>query len=684
MQKSILDFISKRPRLHESLASNGVHSSDGPNQDDCLLSDAVDEDTGCSTAMPSSTKPSKEKRCRDHQASKQRNRQEKRVDVLRPSTQGYRPGSNATTSKRKSKGSKANIPPPSCSEIVRLASTSGEKGSCRFYNKSLKDVYASCILPTETDFAASHTISSSAYSNTSTQKSQWKHTTHRPPRTSLPRTFSLSSQFSAHVCTAVVAVVSEGPYEESGVSVGNKRKRKDHKPSTSKPAPFKRKVPMKGRPRSYKIRLLPTKEQEVELRRCFYATDIAYNFANKRVRDDKVAANTISLKKDWVRADKELKDKTAGVSSRFTNQAIKDLVQAYTSNYAKLKANPCHKFIVKDRNEFSTLTKCIHVENQKVLLEVISVKSQSKSKRRTECKLRFGNNLEKHGPIRIQGKDKLIAKVIAAGTKLHADAMIQWDKSMDAFYFIWVDELLIHPDPDKSFQDKRIVALDPGSAPFQQWYSPTSGEFGVLLLGARDELRDRCQRIDKLRHRLDFRKRNISGYVTKKGKLYPKRKRSRKRQRTARDLRKKLRRECKRLSGNMQAAHYDAANFLLENHDIVVAPVLNTGRLMERSKRGMLGSKLARALYTWSHRLFRQRLAFAAARYPGRHVYECCEPGTSKTCTNCGAWKQDLRLGDKVYKCSRCGISVDRQLAGARNNFFAAYGMARGVGWDGL
>lgn len=27
---------------------------------------------------------------------------------------------------------------------------------------------------------------------------------------------------------------------------------------------------------------------------------------------------------------------------------------------------------------------------------------------------------------------------------------------------------------------------------------------------------------------------------------------------------------------------------------------------------------------------------------------------------------------------------MDRDVAGARNNFFAAYGRARGIGWDGL
>jgi len=643
------------------------------------MPDEMEEVTGCLTAVQSTISQD----VNQIQSSHAKKTKQKSTASMQ-STRGSRRESNVNTLKHISKGSRPNIPPPSCSEIVRLASTSGEKGSCRFYNGSLKAVYESCILPTETDFVALHTISSREFSSTTTQLSQWKHTTHRPLRVSLPRTSSLSSPFSAHVCTAVEVEQPEEMEFEGEGSSGKKRKRKNTESSSAKRTPFKRKVPMKGRPRSYKIRMLPTKEQEFELKRCFIASDIAYNFANKRVRDDKVAANTISLKKDWVRADKELKDKTAGVSSRFMNQAIKDLVQAYTSNYAKLKKNPLHKFTVKDRNVNSALTKCIHVESQNALHEVIKVYPSSKSKRRAECKLRFGNNLENSGPILIQGKEKIIAKIVATGAKLHAEAMIQWNKSMNAFYFIWVDELPILPDPDKSFQNKRIVALDPGSSPFQQWYSPTSGEYGVLLSGARDELKNHCLKIDKLRHRIDHRKKHPADCVTKKGKRsYTKKKQRHKRQRTAQDLRKKLRRECKRLSGNMQAAHYDAANFLLKSHDIVIAPVLNTGRLMERSKRGIFGSKLARALYTWSHRLFRQRLAFAAARYPGRHVYECSEPGTSKTCTNCGAWKQNLRLSDKVYNCSICGISVDRQLAGARNNFFAAYGMASGVGWDG-
>ena len=52
-------------------------------------------------------------------------------------------------------------------------------------------------------------------------------------------------------------------------------------------------------------------------------------------------------------------------------------------------------------------------------------------------------------------------------------------------------------------------------------------------------------------------------------------------------------------------------------------------------------------------------------------------------CTGCGHWHAGLALSDKTFTCPRCGLCVDRQMAGARNNLLAAYGRALGVGWDG-
>ena len=84
-------------------------------------------------------------------------------------------------------------------------------------------------------------------------------------------------------------------------------------------------------------------------------------------------------------------------------------------------------------------------------------------------------------------------------------------------------------------------------------------------------------------------------------------------------------------------------------------------------------------MLTWSHSLFERRLKSASVRYAGRHVLTTTEPGTSKTCTHCGHWKADLLPRDKIYACTACGLRVDRQLAGARNNLFAALGLALGV-----
>ena len=123
---------------------------------------------------------------------------------------------------------------------------------------------------------------------------------------------------------------------------------------------------------------------------------------------------------------------------------------------------------------------------------------------------------------------------------------------------------------------------------------------------------------------------------------------------------------------------------LLRDHEVVIVPWLHTKRLILNDSAVRLSPDGQAMLRGWSHYKFRERLRSAAARYSGRHVLVSEEPGTSKTCTHCGAWKADLTLGHKAYACAHCGVCVDRQLAGARNNFLAAYGCALGVHWDGL
>jgi transposase len=277
-----------------------------------------------------------------------------------------------------------------------------------------------------------------------------------------------------------------------------------------------------------------------------------------------------------------------------------------------------------------------------------------------------GNGL---GYFLLEDKVEVIERLVREGSP-RFDGKITWDKRIGAFHLVYLYELPRLPDPDPTFANKRIVATDPGVYPFQAWYSPTSGEHGRLLEGETDKMISRGLAIDKLQSRID----RFQGGRTR---------RRRQRWRTRKRLRRRLARERVRLTNWVKGAHYDCANLLLHKHDLILQPTLETARLSSRASR-RIQSSTVRKMMTWSHYRFVQRLESKASCYAGRHVIKCNEPGTSKTCTNCGFWKANLRVSDKRYECPRCHIVVDRQLAGARNNFFAAYGAAGGVGWDGV
>jgi putative transposase len=148
-------------------------------------------------------------------------------------------------------------------------------------------------------------------------------------------------------------------------------------------------------------------------------------------------------------------------------------------------------------------------------------------------------------------------------------------------------------------------------------------------------------------------------------------------------MRRRLAKDRRRLHGWMANGHYSAANHLLCRFDVLIAPKLPAAALVPRAGR-VVNSATARAMLTWSHGLFAQRLQSAAFRYAGRHVLlDSGEPGTSRTCAHCGHWHAGLG-GGRVFHCPACGVRMDRDVAGARNNFFAAYGRSRGIGWDGV
>ena len=470
--------------------------------------------------------------------------------------------------------------------------------------------------------------------------------------------------------------------------------------------------------RTYKIQMLPTPEQREELRRIFEISRIAYNFANKRVKARYAqdpdagparAANFYTIRNEWAHLPPETFPQ--GVDKGFAKLAVRQLTYAYAStlkNKTQMRGSlPSIKYIKmapsssipnydesdEEDSEYATkYTEVIHIAcdpknptkvkgdpgqtrmNKGSQLLRFAPTPKSSRRRHPECVAHFGMDLSKMGGIRLRDSPRVISKLLSDGSRLQHECKIMWDHRTNIFHFLYCFTLPVLPDPDPSFSSKRIVSLDPGSKPFQHWFSPTSGAHGTLLDG--DALKKRLQYIEKLKEHIRDRKETRPRPQRPHSEF---KHTSKYRHRSTRRLKNRLARAQVRLHNWMRSGHYDAANFLLRQHDIIIAPILNVAKMVSEDGLCRNGK---RKMLAWSHYKFRQRLISASARYEGRHVLETREPGTSKTCTQCGHWNASLALGDEVFRCPNCALCVDRQLAGARNNFLAAYGCALGVYWD--
>jgi hypothetical protein len=253
----------------------------------------------------------------------------------------------------------------------------------------------------------------------------------------------------------------------------------------------------------------------------------------------------------------------------------------------------------------------------------------------------------------------------------------------------------------------RVLVTDPNVYPFQQTYSPTTGQTQAVGKAQLVQMERRFARQDGIRsHQARWakclqgkkppkgfyspeavREREVKGQRWKRAQRRnlemsgapvvrkPRRKRSNA-EKQARRLRNLLRRELERQRNWMRGVHYGIVAQFCRSNDVIVVPVLKVSSLVKRRTRN-IAPHTVRLMLGWSHFAFRQRLASAVMRYPGRHLIfpgedgDVAEPGTSGTCTRCGTWNKDLRVSDRVFHCAQCGLEIDRQEAAARNNALA-------------
>lgn len=126
-------------------------------------------------------------------------------------------------------------------------------------------------------------------------------------------------------------------------------------------------------------------------------------------------------------------------------------------------------------------------------------------------------------------------------------------------------------------------------------------------------------------------------------------------------VRKRVLNRLEKLKDNyILEVHHKAANYLLNNFDIIFYGDIKSHDIVKNGKN----KKLNRDINSIKFYQFKQYLLFKA-KIQNKLVLEINEAYTTKTCSSCGTLN-DPKCS-KVYKCNNCNSTFERDLSAAKN-----------------
>jgi hypothetical protein len=538
----------------------------------------------------------------------------------------------------------------------------------RFWRPGWVSRYNACVLPTKSPHSATHTIPTTNFSERVVQLSAFAHKTMRSLCTAVvPDTSSwLGMGVSNTPCkrpkmdVPVLPIIGEHDADDEN------RKRKGGNIDCIV--------------RSYKMRIYPTPDQQGVLFSWMDATNVSYNLAVDMIHDSHQKHLWTKIRNEITPKNKTLpgNEWTLKTPKCVREQGVKEAVVSFNTSLKvcreKRRGRPFN-MTHRSRKHDATTTinlSCAQVGDRGPLPYILPCEGDSHSRQKKLATIRFSPTFSKcmgghvNTDMVIRDRTWLIDRLVGDGN-LMRDGKILFNRRLGIWYLIVVLDIKKKPVVD-ALQPK-VVSLDPGARSFNVFYEP-SGTHGELLSNVLPVLQKLNARTDmlvsKMQRELVRRKRDVECGRRLLRNHAQQRKRTRSMKRKIAQLRHK--KDCYRTN-----AHYDATNFLLKEYDHIVIPKFPIkGMVKKEGGRRKIGRKTVRDLYSWSHFQFRMRLASKAELDDNKVVRYVGEPGTSGTCGNCGRWNDKLG-GSKVYSCKGCGVVIDRDVNGARNNMLAAF-----------
>lgn len=402
------------------------------------------------------------------------------------------------------------------------------------------------------------------------------------------------------------------------------------------------------------------------------AANWSYNQAVERMNQNHLKrGNTVELRKEITVKDKIPVHSAwvLRVASRIRNRAVQQAVDAQNINIRKKQVTG-KDFKLQYRSRAKDPTRCVILEKGRdgpvKGFKLIDTGSNNKQKTLFGVTVSWGTGGLGAGVcnvIKLRDRRMIANRVVGDGP-LAEDAKLLYDRRVGVY---WLSVTIDVPVKEGSVNADiaRVVSLDPGCRAFNTYYSP-DGTHGELLAGELKHMETCTAKLDLLHSRIDRERARRSQQLLEHDRD---RRSSRQSCRRRRHMWNKIRRISHHMRCRMANAHYDAAHVLLDSYDFIVVPKFETSKMVRKAER-VVNGKVARAMYTWAHFTFRQRLASKVEMDRSKHMRIVGEPGTSKTCGNCGHWNAGLG-GNKVLSCGLCGVEMDRDVNGARNNLLA-------------
>ncbi len=122
----------------------------------------------------------------------------------------------------------------------------------------------------------------------------------------------------------------------------------------------------------------------------------------------------------------------------------------------------------------------------------------------------------------------------------------------------------------------------------------------------------------------------------------------------------KLARQHYRVSNIRKDTIHKATSAITKQASTIVIESLNISGMMKNRK-------LSKAMADAGLGEFHRQLTYKVGRSGGQLIRADRFFPSSKTCSKCGAVKDDLTLSDRTFRCSECGLTIDRDLNAAIN-----------------